>query len=245
MKIEQATSSTIGALWERIEQDVKRSTHLEQAAQALVTALHAEFNESVVLARTFLTVPFDALPASNQGFVRNLAESAGAQSELQAETAVLSLIGTHGQESLWNDRRNSEGHSGIPLISSAFVGAIPMISRLLKELGVPLTWVDTRDTDIVEKLGTSMGLFFVANAGEATDQEGRKIIAAQDFVAKYGVKSVFGIGGTYPGDHLLVTVLFCRDLFTRSDAERCAPLVNSFKETTGGFLEQEKIFAGA
>ena len=58
-------------------------------------------------------------------------------------------------------------------------------------------------------------------------------------------KSVFGIGGTYPGDHLLVTVLFCRDLFTRSDAERCAPLVNSFKETTGAFLEQEKIFAGA
>lgn len=245
MKIEHATTSTLGALWGRIEQELKQATHLEQATQALVTALHAEFDESVVLARTFLTVPFDALPASNQGFVRKLAESAGAQAELQAQTAVLSLIGTHGQESRWNDRRNSEGHVGIPLISSAFVEAIPMISRLLKELGVPLTWVDTRDTDIVEKLGTSTGLFFVANAGEAIDQEGRKIIAAQDFVAKYGVKSVFGIGGTYPGGYLLVTVLFCRDLFTRSDAERCAALVNSFKEATGGFLEQRKIFADA
>ncbi len=64
-------------------------------------------------------------------------------------------------------------------------------------------------------------------------------------MAKCGVKSVFGIGGTYPGDHLLVTVLFCRDLFTRSDAERCAPLVNSFKETTGGFLEQEIDYGAA
>ena len=44
---------------------------------------------------------------------------------------------------------------------------------------MPLTWVDTGDTDIVEKLGTSMGLLFVPNAGEATDQAGRKIIAAQ------------------------------------------------------------------
>ncbi len=158
---------------------------------------------------------------------------------------MLSLIGTHGQESRWNDRRNSEGHVGLPLISSAFVEAIPMISRLLKELGVPLTWVDTRDTDIVEKLGASTGLFFVTNAGEAIDQEGRKIIAAQDFVAKYGVKSVFGIGSAYPGGYLLVTVLFCRDLFTRSDAEGCAALVNSFKEATRGFLEQRQIFADA
>ena len=70
-----------------------------------------------------------------------------------------------------------------------------MISRLLKELGVPLDWVDGHDSSMIEKtMARSAGLFFVEDASEATDQEGRKIIAAQDFVSQYGVKGVFGIG---------------------------------------------------
>ena len=243
MKIDQATPSTIHDLWERIEPDVKRSPTLEGAAQAFVTALHTEYADSIVLVRTFLTLPLEALPASNQAFVRNLA-GAGA-SELEPRTAVLSLIGSFGQESQWNDRRNSEGHVGIPLISSAFVDAIPMISRLLKELGVPLSWVDTRDSDIFEKLGSSAGLFFVDNAAEATDQDGRKIIAAQEFVTKYGVKSVFGLGCAYFGDHMLVAVLFCRDLLSRANAEQFASLVDSFKASTAGLLEQGSVFADA
>ena len=241
MKIGKATSSTIRGLWDRIEPEVKRSPTLEGAAQSLVTALHAEYADSIVLARVFLTVPLATLPASNQGFVRTLAGEGA--SELESRTAVLSLIGSSGQESQWNDRRNSEGHVGIPLISSTFVDAIPMISRLLKELGVPLTWVDTRDSDIVETLGSSAGLFFVENAAETTDQEGRKIIAAQEFVTKYAVKSVFGLGGAYFGDHMLVAVVFCRDLLSRADAEPFASILDSFKASTTGLLEQGSVFA--
>ncbi len=243
MKIGQATSSTLRDLWDRIEPEVKRSPTLEGAAQSLITALHTEYADSIVLARAFLTVPLSTLPTSNQGFVRTLAGEGA--SELEDRTAVLSLIGSSGQESQWNDRRNSEGHVGIPLISSTFVDAIPMISRLLKELGVPLTWVDTRDSDIVEKLGSSAGLFFVENAAETTDQEGRKIIAAQEFVTKYGVKSVFGLGGAYFGDHMLVAVVFCRDLLSRGDAEPFASILDSFKASTIGLLERGRVFADA
>ena len=143
MKIDQATASTVSDLWKRLQPRVEESERLEDAAQALATALHTQFDESVVIARVFVTVPFGDLPEDNKTFVKGLAEGAGSGTDLKPGTPVLSLVGTHGQESDWNDRRRSKGHVGIPLISSAFVGAIPMISRLLKELGVPIDWIDS------------------------------------------------------------------------------------------------------
>lgn len=246
MKIEQATPNTITELWSTIESKVQQAKALEDAAQALATAEHTRFDESVVIARVFLTVPFDALPASNKAFVQKLAESAGAASGLKGSTPVLSLVGTHGREADWKDRRKSKGHAGIPLISSAFVGAIPMISRLLRELGVPMEWVDSHDSEVIVKaVGREAGLFYVDNAAEATDHQGRKIIAAQDFVSAYNVRSVFGVGGAYADGRILVNVLFCRDGFDRSVAGRFLPLVEQFKGKTTSLVGGGKIFAAA
>ena len=228
-----------------MEPRIQQSKCLEEAAQELATALHNQFAESVVLARVFFSVSFDSMPPINKGFVRRLVESAGAASGLKGTTPVLSLIGTHGQESDWNDRRKSKGHMGIPLISSVFVDAIPMISRLLKELGVPLDWVDSHDSEIIKNTlgGPSVGLFFVENAAEATDHEGRKIIAAQDFVSPYDVKSVFGTGEEYSGGQILVVVLFCRDGFSRATAERFQALTSLFKRKTTFLVGATKIFS--
>jgi len=133
---------------------------------------------------------------------------------------------------------------GIPLISAAFIDAIRRISRLLKELGLSLDWVATHDSDMIQKtIGESEGLFFVENAGQATDHQGRKIIAAQDFVSQYGVKSVFGVGGAYPNADILVLVAFCRDQFSRAVAEHFLPLVSLFKGKTASLAEGGKIFA--
>ena len=243
MKIEQATSSTVNDLWSQIESPVQAAGRLEEAAQELVSVIHRSFEESVVVARVFATVPFGSLPESNQEFVRNLAESAGAAEDLTDTVPVLSLVGTHGVEDPWKDRRLSQGHVGIPLISSAFVGAIPMISRLLKELGVPLEWVDKHDSEmIIRTMGHSAGLFFVDEASDAEDNEGRKIIAAQDFVADYGVRSVFGTGGVYGGGQIVVLVVFCRDAFARTTAEGFLNLTNLFMSQTAGLAEPEKVF---
>ena len=243
MKIEQATGSTITELWRKVEPQVQKSKALEEAAQALTTGLHAQFKESVVLARVYFTVPFGKLPGPNKTFVQNLAESAGAASDLKPTTPVLSLIGTHGQEADWNDRRKSKGHVGIPLTSSAFVEAIPMISRLLKELGVPLDWVDTQDAEIIKKMDRAAGLFFVENAAEATDHQGRKIIPAQDFVSGYNVKSVFGVGGGYAGGQMVAIVAFCGDVIPRAAAERFVALRDAFKGSTSSFVESGRIFS--
>ncbi len=246
MHIGETTPISITDLWASVEEGVRQSEHMETAAQQLAEALHGRFGESAALARIFLTVPFGSLPSANQSFVRSLAESAGAGASLTASTPVLSLLGTYGDEESWRDRRSSQGHVGIPLISSKFVDGIPMISRLLKELGVPLEWVDSHDAEAIQKiLGESESLFYVEDASAATDNQGRKIIAAQEFVSGYGIQSVFGIGGAYPGGELIVMVVFCRDRFPRERAENFLSLVTLLRGCTASVVASGAVFAEA
>jgi hypothetical protein len=241
----EATTPTLMTLWGDTEPAIHKAPFLEDAAQRLVTAIYDQFEDSVVLARMFLTVPFLALPPSNEAFVRGLAESAGVTSSLKATTAVLSLLGTRGRERDWNDRRLSKGHLGIPLVSSAFVDdSIPMISRVLKELGVPLHWVDSLDSEVVlAAMGRAASLFFVEDAARATDHQGRKIIVAQDFVSRYKVVSVFGTGSAYPNGQILVLIVFCNEAVPRSVAEQFLALVEMFKQRTKTLAATTRIFA--
>ena len=137
MRIGLTTPSRITDLWTRVEPGLREASCLEQAAQHLVDEVYQQYEESLVLSRVFLTVPFDALPPRNRRFVERLAGDAGAADGLGVATPVLSLVGTRGEEAEWNDRRLSRGHVGIPLISSAFVGEVPMIARLLRSWGSP------------------------------------------------------------------------------------------------------------
>ncbi|MEJ2031526.1 MAG: hypothetical protein P8Y63_00455 [Deltaproteobacteria bacterium] len=209
----------------------------------MVSELHRLFDESVVIARVFVTVPFDELPDANKEFVKSLAETSEAGTEIRGTTPVLSLIGTHGLEADWNDRTKSKRHVGIPLISFVFVDTIPLISRLLKELSMPLTWVDSHESEIIRKvLRGSTGLFYVEDAARATDHEGRKIIA-QDFVSQYNVKSVFGIGEAYGNGQMLVVIVFCRDTFPKEVSVRFLAIVDSFVSRTASLLDEGKIFS--
>src|SRR5262245_45797725 len=202
MKFEQANEATIAQLWTAVEPRVEQATSLEEAAQALAKALYVQFAESAILARVYLTVPFATLPPPTQAFVQALP---GAAAALTGTTPVLSLVGTQGQKADWNDRRKSKQHGAIPLIPAEFVDGIPMIARLLRELGVPLDWIDTHDARrLVTTIGSTVGLFHVEDAVRAVDEWGRKVISAVDFVFAYDVKSVFGAGGAYSCGQLLV-----------------------------------------
>jgi hypothetical protein len=244
MRIGTASPSVITDFWTAVEPRVRLAGSLEEAAQALVEKLYHEFRESVVLARVFCTVPYDGLPPINRRFVERLTQGTEAARSLGTATPVLSLVGTRGVESDWGDRRNSRGHLGIPLISAAFVDAIPMISMLLKELGIPLAWVDRQDSAMIEKtIGRTAGLFFVEDATESRDHRGRRVISAEQFVSAHGVKGTFGVGGTYVGGQIVVLVVFCRDLLPRSAAECFMALTALFKEKTAPLVGRGRIFS--
>jgi hypothetical protein len=241
MKFEQATGAVIAQLWTSVEPRVELAASLEEAAQALATALYTQFAESTILARVYVTVPFAALPLATRAFVQALP---GAPAALNETTPILSLVGTQGQNLDWNDRRKSKQHAAIPLISAEFVDGIPMIACLLRELGVPLDWIDSHDSRrLVATIGSTVGLFYVEDAVRAMDNRGRKVIPAVDFVFAYHVKSVFGTGGAYSSGQILVVVVFCRDSVARVTAERFLPLVDIFKGKTTSLVAPAKVFS--
>ena len=226
-----------------LQSSVKSCTCLEQAAQKWTDLMYQEFSDSIVLSRVFATIPFGELPDFNQKFVTTLASSKNITTLLNDDLPVLSLLGSRGRKAAWNDRRSSQGHIGIPLASADFIESIPMVSRLLKELGVDFAWLKEFDTDIVkEKIGTISGLFYVPDAPTSVDAKGRKIIAAQDFVQSNSVKTVFGMGGGYLRGTIIVMIVFTDEVLEERDIERFMGLVNYFKSPTQAFVREKKIF---
>ncbi len=220
---------------------------LEEAAQEFTGTLYRRFSDSIELIRLFATVPFGTLPEANAAFVQSLAVGRKISPLIFPETPVLSLIGTAGEKPSWNDRRNSRGHVGIPLASSEFISAIPMVTRLLKELGMELNWFDGDDSGsriAWAEMANISGLFYVEDAATATDSQGRKIIADQAFVEESRIKTVFGMGGAYPmSNTVLVAVCFTTERIRRSQAERFSVLLNGFKMATMDFANPARIFA--
>lgn len=217
---------------------------LEEAAQRYMSALYEYSSESIVLARFFAALPFEVLPERNKEFVSNLAEPAGLSEQIHPGTLVLTLLGSRGSRPEWNDRRNSSGHVGIPLASAEFIDRIPMMSRLLKQLGAGIDWIDDDDTTLVARTVENLsGVFHVRDARSELDSKGRKIISAQDFVEDENIRTVFGIGGGYIGTSLFfTTVLFLREFLEKEVVERFMLQANKFKTVTLDIVDEGRIF---
>lgn len=217
---------------------------LEEAARTYTSLLFDQLKESIILTRLFATAPNHELPASRAKFVRTLAESAGVFGAVTDATLVLNLLATAGDEPNWMDVTKSKGHVAIPLATSAFIASIPMMSRLLHQLGAGIDWIDQKDTSIVARaLGMMGGVFFVEDASTEVDSQGRKVISAQDFVAKYGVKSAFGFGGGYSGTQTFIVVInFLRDKIDQATAEHFLAGIDRFKASTIDVVRQKAIF---
>ncbi|MCP4543836.1 MAG: hypothetical protein GY832_42525 [Chloroflexi bacterium] len=244
-KISSTTHITLGALRSKVANDVRGCATLEESAQKFTEIMYKEFEDSIVLVRLFATIPFGKLETLNQAFVTRLAASQGIKQLITDKMLVLSLLGTCGEEADWCDRRNSQGHVGIPLASEDFIERIPMMSRLLKELGLDLDWIDEQDTNIVARiLGKMAGVFYVSDAKTAVDHKDRLIIAAQDFVDAYNVVTVFGLGGGYLTNATFITsIVFTREALTKQQVEQFLPLVNEFKTATMPLISSGKVFA--
>ena len=232
-------------LQDKIAEQVSGCAALEDAAQQYMSILYETLSESIVLVRLFAVIPFGELPETNREFVTSLAESAGISELIRDQTLVLSLLGSRGHKPEWNDRRNSQGHVGIPLASSDFIDRIPMMSRLLKQMGAGIDSIDANDTELVAKTFESLsGVFHVRDAVTEVDNQGRKIIAAQDFVEAENIKTVFGIGGCYLGTSLFfTTIVFVREFLEKDMVERFMLQANKFKTATLDFVDDGKIFA--
>jgi hypothetical protein len=232
------------AEWEQIENlrqqvdALRAATSLEAAAQSFV-GLFVDSFESVVLARTFVVLPFSDLPAEEQRAARH------AGSDLSPSTPVLSLLATRGKEPSWNDRKTSLAHRAIPLLSSATVAEAPMVAKLLSDLDIDLKPLDDgRPIATRQMLGGKNGTFYVEDAAVARDARGRYIISSREFATKYNVHTVFGMGGAYLDGMLVVTILFCSEVLERFTVDRFPTFIGSFKIATASLVAQSRLFRG-
>jgi len=234
---------TFGRFWEAAGGRIEGATSLQSAAQRFCEQFYAAFSEFAVLVRVFATVPLEGLKLDDAEYVRTFAREAGRLELLGPETAILTLLGTYGIEPAWRARTTSRGHRAIPLLSDEFVGEIPMIARLLAELGFPKLHSGSAAWQFVRRVGGDAGLFFVGDAPTTTDERGRRIIPSAEFVDRYGVRTVFGAGGAYEAAPIFLSaIVFCRRTLMRSDAEAFVPLVGQFKSHTTALVLRQAIF---
>jgi hypothetical protein len=96
---------------------------------------------------------------------------------------------------------------------------------------------------VTQSIGSVVGLFYVDDARTAVDQNGRKIIAAQDFVLDDGVCTVFGFGGAIAVAQTFLAVVFTSESVSQGRAERFMTLTNAFKAATIRHARGARIFA--
>ncbi len=236
MFISAMRDSDIEELRGRIKTDLLGAADLENASQRFVKGLYEYFVDSVVLVRVFVTLKLSEVPENVRVFVENLAD--GANIRLAPDTHVLTLFGSAGVRQEWNDRRASTGHLGIPLATADFVTAIPMMSAMLEEIGFDLGWIRGEPDIVAHKLQGIGGTFYVDEAATAKDSHGRLIISAQDFVGRYGIRTVFGTGGGFFGtDKFMTMICFLREHITLEQAMTFQLVSTTFKREVFGFVQ--------
>ncbi len=234
---------TVLDIQDRMRPSLAQATTLEDAAQVLVAALCSEFPTGIVLARTFITLPFARLPEDLRRAAWACVEDQTLHSAVSPTTPVLTLLSTYGREADWCDRRRSRGHAAIPLSSRSFVDSIPMVARMLHEMGIDLGLDTGGDPYVQRLLGAGwIGLFHVDDARTARDDQGRRIIPSHDFVEAYGVRSVFGLGKAYGNGSIASVVVFATSVLPRATVEALVPIVNQFKAQTIDLMSRGAIF---
>ncbi len=241
MKISTASIFDINNLSTTIKSSLGTEYSVEAAAAKFVSEVYNKFEDSIILLRLFVAIQYKELPGFIQTFADNLASTANIK--LSPNNYVLTLFGTIGKEDNWRERKKSQGHQGIPLPTSDFVKAIPMMSALLEQLGFNLGWIRGEPDIVAQHIGKLMGSFYVIDAPTTKDSKGRLIIAAQDFVRAYGVKTVFGFGGGYAtGGKMLTVICFLNETIDKKTAVNFQSLGAQFIVKTQQLVANKNYF---
>ena len=237
-----ASFDDIERLREVITQVCAAAPDVETAAAELSRVLLGA-SSSCVLARIFMVLPLRRMTEGERTWAGIFARTIERGSALAPATPVLSLLGTAGVESPWNDRAFSVGHRAIPLIDQSFVNSAPMIAALLSSFNLDIGTTNTGEIALRTAAGGLNARFLVGDAQTSVDAGGRFVIAAREFVARHEVRSVFGMGGSYVGGELVAAILFTRETMSEADVDRYTSLISTFKMATAAHVASGRIYS--
>ena len=216
----------------RLREVAAGAATLEVSAQRVCRFLYDELHgpdsaRACALVRCYMTQPFAALDPELQQFARELMDGGRPDPKMKC----LALLATIGQTASWNSRLLSQGHRAIPLPSPEIVEKAPMISQLIKELGLELSSVLRPSPDVVQELaGKRHGVFHVEQAAGSP-----YIPAQQEFVERYGIRSVLGFGGMLGTGELFAVILFATVQVPVNAAQRFRTLALDVKSSFNKF----------
>jgi hypothetical protein len=219
----------------RLRETATGAPTLEISAQRVCRFLYDELHgpegqRACALVRCYKTHAYGSLDPDLQSFARDALGTVPPRSTMK----VLTLMATVGQSAAWNSRHLSQGHRAVPLPSPEIVEKAPMISQLIKELGLELSYVLQPSPDIVKELaGKRHGVFHVEHALGSP-----YIPSQQEFVVRFGIKSVLGFGGMMATGDLFAVILFATVQVPSSAAERFKSLALDVKSAFSRFNDR-------
>lgn len=206
------------------------SRTLEEACRRIVQYLHESLRHpedgrpDCVLVRFYRTVNYDRLPEELQAVARATLRPARPRPEMKC----LTLMATAGDLPEWNSRHTSTGHRAIPLPSAEAVERLPMVSRLINQLGLEVSQLVAGDPGPILPVGRRENVFHVAQASGS-----RFIPAQEDFVKLYGVQSAVGFGGRLTTGDMFAVVMFSRTAVPAPTAGFFSHLTSDVKMAMG------------
>ena len=222
-----------------IRQGVAGAATTEGAAKRVCEVLYRYFggddpaaDPQCALVRLYKTHRFEALEPSLRVFAKKRLGTLKAPKGMRC----LCLLATRGDEPGWNDRRASHGHQAIPLPTTEMVEQAPMVAQLVRQFGLDLADVVAPRPEVMAAApGRSYGVFHVEDA------QGSPFIPAQDFVERYGIRSVVGFGGALRSADIFAVILFSRVPIARDTAERFRTMALDVKSALFNF-DDDAVF---
>jgi|GEM_PF-1518334 len=213
---------------------------MEEASNRIVRYLYENFctkptgEKSCALVRLLKTHPYEDLEVELAEYARSMLNHYPPLPAMKCMT----LLATVGEQTEWNSRHTSVGHKAIPLASEFVVAQIPMISQLIRQLGLDIKTVINPGPDLlVEIEQRKYNVFYVPEA------IGNPYIPAQDsFVIPFGIKSVLGFGGLLPSGNLFTIIMFLKVQIPHSTAQMFSTLALNVKTALLPF-DRGSVFA--
>jgi signal transduction histidine kinase len=210
-----------------IRQMAQGADTMEEVASRMVRYFYESYvdpetgDNEIALVRFFKTQSYGSL---NQ-HLRDAAATIAPVEQLTDRTKCLVLLATAGDCPEWNFRQGSTGHQAIPLVSEEAVTGIPMISQLVRQFGLELSYViDAAPELMIELDERSYNVFHVEHALNSP-----YIPAQAKFVQLFGIRSVLGFGGMLPTGNLFTVILFAKTHIPQPTSEAFRTIALSVK----------------
>ncbi|MDR4480236.1 MAG: PAS domain S-box protein [Nitrospira sp.] len=198
------------------------ATSLEEVADRLVRHLYTSLTigqqgePACSLIRLFTTTRYDLLPSD----LRALADQRLGDRPAIPSLTCLTLLASAGTLPEWNDPARSSHFRIIPLGRPEDVEQLPMFSQLFRQLGVSLPQLAQPTQNVL--LDTQEQTFNVFHISHAENNP--HVPAQEEFVLKYGIRSVLGFGAPLPNGELFSIILFSKDFIPARTAQLFKPL---------------------